>query len=463
MISADQERSTGMKVPVLFSFITLRIENFGAIVFNPFLHSEIELTSQEAYIAGMFNGEFSMLAIEQEICKAFKLSPLDSSQLLEDLVAKLNNSYCLKFVKINGNEKSYSPPTRKTSATAYYSAPKNIVWDITYSCNLKCKHCLTNSGKKGKHELSTNEVFRLIDKLVESKILTVSLVGGEPFVRKDIVPILKYLANTPIRTDISTNGLIIPENVFHELKDLPIFQIQVSIDGIGESHDDFRGRKGAFKKACETLIRLKKEGISTSLSTTATSKNINEIESLINLAVELGCDSYKAIPFIPAGRGEINDKELRLTKQDSLTLSKIILAKKKELADKIQIYTESTFTFFMDHEASKTCHNGTMTCSAGFDVLSIGADGTAYPCPFLHDFPLGNLMSTPLDEIWHNSSTLNFLRCITKNDMTGACKSCNFAPAYCQGGCKAAAFLTTNNLLETDPACFKDLVETAMK
>ena len=99
-----------------------------------------------------------------------------------------------------------------------------------------------------------------------------------------------------------------------------------------------------------------------------------------------------------------------------------------------------------------------MICSAGYDLLSIGADGTAYPCPFLHDFPLGNLMETSVEEIWHHSKMLDYLRNNMKKDMTGECKSCQFAPDYCNGGCRAAAYLTNKSLKETDPSCFKELI-----
>jgi radical SAM protein with 4Fe4S-binding SPASM domain len=74
--------------------------------------------------------------------------------------------------------------------------------------------------------------------------------------------------------------------------------------------------------------------------------------------------------------------------------------------------------------------------SSGYEILPIGAGGTAYPCQFSHDFPLGNLMETSMDEIWQHSETLNYLRNIMKKDMTGECKSCQYAAEYCNGGCR---------------------------
>jgi radical SAM protein with 4Fe4S-binding SPASM domain len=458
MYNPIENNKAGNQLPALFSFITFRYENFGAILYNPFIPYEITLDETETFITGMFTGNYSIERIKREISENFKLTEAESEKRYNELFNKLNSKFCLHFVKGEATDSPYYPGYSKLSGTTYYSAPKSILWDITYSCNLNCSHCLTSSGNKSDNELTTKQVFSLIDKLVESKILNVTLVGGEPFIRPDIIEILNYLAATPIRTDISTNGVYMPERILKKLRDLPIFQVQVSIDGIGENHDNFRGKKGAFKKACDTITKLQKEGISTYISTTVTSKNIDDIERIIELAMELGCEAYKAIPFLAAGRGRINNEIYRLSKQDIFRLSKILVTKQKELEGKINIYSESTFEFLLNPVNSKPRENGYMICSAGYDILSIGADGTAYPCPFLHDFPLGNLMETSMEEIWQNSETLNYLRNIMKKDMTGECKSCQFAAEYCNGGCRAAAYLTNNSFTETDPSCFKELV-----
>jgi radical SAM protein with 4Fe4S-binding SPASM domain len=455
----NSKHSTGKQLPVLFSFITFRWEKFGALLYNPFLPAELELDRTDAFMAGMFKGIYSFERIIRETEIHFNLTKEESEKRFNILTNKLRNIFGLHYLYGKESDSQYVPGSFAFSGKAHYNSPKSVLWDITYACNLSCAHCLTNSGKKSDRELNTEESFQIIDKLGESKILNLSLVGGEPFLRPDIIKILKYLSKTKIRTSISTNGIYLPKQILIELRDLPIFQIQVSIDGIGDNHDNFRGKKGAFKRACNNLVQLKNEGISTSISTTVTSKNIDELEEIIDLALDLGCDAYKAIPFLEAGRGRLYTETYSLSKQNSLRMSEIIVKKQKELSGKMAIYSESTFNFLLQPISEPVHINGAIVCSAGYDVLSIGADGTAYPCPFLQCFPLGNLLQTPMHEIWHESQTLNSLRSITKQDMKGACKNCLYAPLHCNGGCRAAAYLTNKSLYETDPLCFKELIE----
>jgi mycofactocin biosynthetic radical S-adenosylmethionine protein MftC len=458
MVKKAEHNKAGIQLPALFSFITFRHENVGSILFNPFIPYEFTLDETETFITGMFTGNYSVERIKWETGEHFKLSEEESGNRVNELVKKLNSKFCLHFIDGTPTDAPYIPDKHGTFGTTFFSAPKSVLWDITYACNLSCSHCLTGSGKKAENELTTAQAFTLIDKLAQSKILYVTLVGGEPFMRPDIMEIIAYLAKTGMRTDISTNGVYMPEKIIEKLRDLPIFQIQVSIDGIGENHDNFRGMKGAFKKACDTIIRLRDAGISTYISTTVTSKNIGEIEKIMDLAIELGCDAYKAIPFLAAGRGKINNEQYCLSKQDTYRLSKILVTKQKELEGKLNIYSESTFGFLFDEVKPQPRSNGYMICSAGYDILSIGADGTAFPCPFLHDFPLGNLMELSMDEIWHQSETLEYLRNMMKKDMTGECKTCQYAPDQCNGGCRAAAYLTNKSLNEIDPSCFKELI-----
>jgi radical SAM protein with 4Fe4S-binding SPASM domain len=261
--------------------------------------------------------------------------------------------------------------------------------------------------------------------------------------------------------DIATNGFNLPERVVRALRELPIFHIQVSIDGIGADHDRFRGRTGSFENACNTLRRFKEEGLSTSISTTVTAQNVDSLPDLIQLAVALDCDTFKAIPFIPAGRGRQNSAALWLDRPGALKMSRILADWSRKLSGQIRISTESTFLFLFEPPVESRSDDGTMICSAGFDELSIGADGTAYPCPFLHDFPLGNLLSEPLERIWRQSPILNEMRMLKKSRMKGACSTCLFAPMYCHGGCRAAAYLTSHRLDGPDPLCFKELLETS--
>lgn len=451
------ENKAGNLAPALFSFITLRKESFGAILFNPFLPAELQLDESEALIAGMCCGGHLLKEIRKEYQFIFNLAEGAASQKVDQAIEKLNRVAALEFIKKRPSGRTLPGPGPATSA-ASLSAPKSVIWDVTYACNLNCPHCLTDSGRKRARELDTKGAFHLIDRLAVAKVMYLSLTGGEPFLRPDILRILRHVAGTGMRVEIASNGFEVSQKIIKSLRGLPVFQIQVSIDGIGEEHDRFRGRKGAFRNACQALRRFKQEGLSTSINVTATGRNVDRLPDLIDFAVKAGCDGFKAIPFIPEGRGKRNKCELWLGREGSLKLSRILAQKSHELAGKINISTESTFLFLLNPPPACNIPDGTMTCSAGYDTLNIGADGTAYPCPFLHDFPLGNLLADSMDKIWHESKVLNKLRALKKTAMTGPCQTCSYAPEHCRGGCRAAAYLDCGDLKGSDPLCFRDLL-----
>lgn len=449
-------------IPTIFSFCTVRFEKFGSIVFNPYLGDEIEFDSLSSQVLKLCNGTNNILQIKHFMQNQLRIPIMDQDELIESIFSSLKQIGALNLSKTE----TFVPridiiePLVNSKENFYLSNPKNVILDLTYECNLNCPHCLTNSGPKLSNELETSQILSLIDRFVDAKILTLSLSGGEPFLHKDILKILKYPKLSKMRIDISTNGTCISKEMIQELTNLPIFQIQVSIDGIGEQHDKFRGKKGIFSKACKTIKLLKNSGIFVSIGTTVTRKNLNSLEKIIDLAVELDCNGFKAIPFLPAGRGR-EHSSLVLSEYENLKFCKILMDKTKQFHQKIKITSETTFPFLFEpfNNFSENQKDGFLGCSAGFELIYIGADGTIYPCPFLKDFPLGNIMENTINEIWNHDPFLNTLRSLKKSNLEEPCRTCCYCPTYCRGGCRAAAYLHSGNLTDVDPSCFKNLIE----
>lgn len=436
--------------PKFYSFITFRPEHFGALVFNPYTSTELTLDNFETEIARMLTGEFNINDIIENYAQKLIINTLEARNFVIKVINKLEYACMIKLFDLQ-QSKIFLPEYQPS--LAYYSAPKSAIWDITYLCNLKCPHCLTSSGSKHYDQLNTGKVFKVIENLADAKLLYLSFAGGEPFLRKDLPELIQKANLHNIRVDIASNGVEITQDMLISLRDLPIFHIQISIDGLGSDHDNFRGRKGAFENILKNIKRLKEEGISISISTTATSQNYNNISKIIDFAVEVGAVSYKTIPFLPVGRGKINS-QLKMNKQQYEVVCKTLVDKSREYAEHIGISSETTFSFIFDkHTCCETSTNTQMGCSAGYDTLSIGADGTAFPCPFLQKLPIGNLCETSLKDIWNNSMVLKKLRNIEKKDMNSPCNKCKYAPSYCRGGCRAAAYEYFGDLNSCDPLC----------
>jgi radical SAM protein with 4Fe4S-binding SPASM domain len=447
-------------MPFIFSFITLRYERFGAIIHNPYLDSELMLDPVEAYIAGLCDGSRSARQVELAARRHFSMAAGESKERVYRTLKKLLNIYSLGFC-----ETAKKPGTRAhgrgkfTEKGPYLSAPRIVTWEVTSACNLRCPHCYNVSGTARDGELNTQEAFSLIDRLADAKVLRLLISGGEPFLRPDIVPILRRASGTNMRLDIATNGVHIPRKALHEMHDLPVFHVHVSIDGIGDQHDRFRGRKAAFDAACKNIRRLQDEGIAVSLSTTVTRENLSDLEKIIALAIELDCSGFFANAMLPAGRGRESAGRFRLDAAGYRHMYKTLVEKGKELKGRLAISTDMCFPFLFSSPPAENVPEGSMGCAAGQDTLCIGADGTAYPCHLLRDFPLGNVMESGLSPIWESSGTLQQLRTLSKKDMTGSCSTCRFAPGLCHGGCRAAAYLEYGDLRAVDPTCFRTLAD----
>ncbi len=446
------------KRPYLLSFTTLRHERFGALVYNRYLGLEEKLDAVEAYTAALFSGRNSIVHIEEAVGRRFGLPFGKAASHVGNLMEKLTGIYVIGMKDGLGGGGFVAPAVPVyPDEGPYYSAPKSVIWDITYACNLKCPHCLTSSGKRHPSELDTDGAKKLIDILAKEKVLSLSFSGGEPFLRPDIIEIMQYACSTNMRVDIASNGVSISDEIIEALRVLPVFQVQISIDGIGEQHDRFRGVAGAFDASCKNARRLLDEGIAVSLSTTATMDNINSLEDMIEFALELGCAGYKAIPFMPAGRAAFCASHLKLGRQEHRRMCTILDSYAKKLEGRMTVSTETSFSCLLNEDLPPPeygLESGPMGCSAGYETLSIGAEGTAYPCPFLHDFPLGNVVGEGLRGIWFKSPVLNRLRTVQKHEMGEPCRTCRYAPLHCRGGCRASAHLATGDLLAADPNCF---------
>ncbi len=452
----DAEVVVGETIPALLPFVTFRRERFGGLLFNPYLGLEEELNPIEAHAVALVDGRNAESQVVAELRRHFGLAASKARNRYAALHRRLTAAMML-------DERTGRAPPRPTLPDTptfpedgpYYAAPKDAVWDLTHACNLRCGHCLTDSGSHRSDELDTEQCLALARRLADAQVLRISLSGGEPTLREDFSTIVRHLTDANLRVDVASNGYDLPDRVLDELRNLDLFQVQISIDGEEGRHDRLRGVAGAHRRSRRSIERLRAMGMAVAVSMTVTADNIEDIDAAIDLARETGCVAFKAIGFMPAGRGRHHQDHLALNADGQRRFAEIIARRSKELAGVMQIATETTFAFLLDRPPPESCGDGRMGCSAGYDTLSIGPDGTAYPCPFLQDFPLGQLLDTPLRVLWHRAETLEVLRRIRKRDLGEPCRSCTYSPELCAGGCRAAAYLAHGDLLAADPSCFR--------
>jgi len=337
-----------------------------------------------------------------------------------------------------------------------------IFWELTTSCNLKCKHCRAEAQLESKDgELSTQEIIKHFHQIRKFSDPIMILTGGEPLSRPDFFEIATECSKIFSRVALATNGTLINDIIVKQIKKSGIQRVSISIDGATyKKHDDFRGQKGSFKAAINGAKNLVNNKISLQINSTITKSNVDELDELLDLALELNADAFHAFILVPVGCGvEISDEQ-RLEPDKLEDTLKWLLKKSIEYKDKIHIKATCAPQYYrLLHDYQKSLpptelapKNGmsamTKGCLAGTSVCFISSQGFVQPCGYL-PIHTGNITKNSLEDIWKTSEVFKNLR--NPQKLKGKCNSCGYR-IICQG-CRARAYAETNDYLEEDSSC----------
>ena len=214
-----------------------------------------------------------------------------------------------------------------------FSADKKpvVVWNITSACNLKCVHCYAAAGKAG-NELSTKEGMELIANLREYGSPVILFSGGEPLIRKDLPALIRTAVKSDMRAVISTNGTLITQDLAMELADYGLSYIGVSLDGLQEINDTFRGVRGAFREAMKGIERAMHEGIKVGLRFTMNRRNVDEIPRILDLMKTEGIPRICFYHLVYTGRA-IELMEDDLSREQTRDTLDLIMDRTREMID----------------------------------------------------------------------------------------------------------------------------------
>lgn len=343
-------------------------------------------------------------------------------------------------------------------------APFQVVWDVTYACNLRCKHCYATAGKALKDELTTEEAIETIDALNRLGVPIIAFSGGEPLIRKDIFELTKYASEKGIYVAVATNGTLITEEMAKKLKESGVSYLQISLDGTKETHESFRGIKGVFEKTIQGIKNAVKQGFFVNVSMTVTRFNYRDVPKVIDICEELGVNWFMHYNFIPTGRGrEIVEADITPEEREDLLRmlyeknfsSKISLLSTAPQFARVAIQCAGSIipTHFYNVNAGnrfKELAEFIGGCGAGRFYFAIKANGDVTPCVF---FPLvvGNVRVDDLEELWKKNEVFEDLR---NKDKLEGCGSCDYR--YVCGGCRARAYNYFGNYLKPDPGCIRN-------
>ncbi len=381
-------------------------------------------------------------------------------------VVNVTRLYC--GVTCKSDELRYEGKGR-TAKTGIH--PLVVVWNITRACNLKCAHCYSDSRPhRSEDELTTEEAKALIGELARLRIARLLVSGGEPLMRADLLELLKHASSSGLDVALSTNGTLIDNDIAVELKASGVRYVGISLDGIGEVNDKFRGVRGAFEMALNGIENCKRVGLRVGIRMTLTSYTVSQIEPVFEFALSNGIDRLCFYHFIPSGRGALASGLELSPLQTRQAVERIMCSTIKAIRHGafIEVLTvgnpvDGAFIYLKllseDGERANDAYKllrytGGAASGSGVGVACIDHVGNVHPDQFWWHYNLGNVRSNSFYRVWFESEDelLHKLRERQKH-IYGRCARCRLFE-ICGGGMRVRADIVLGDAFASDPGCY---------
>ncbi|UCF49151.1 MAG: radical SAM protein [Thermoplasmatales archaeon] len=346
-----------------------------------------------------------------------------------------------------------------------------VVWNMTKHCNLKCIHCYaTATSKPEEGELSTDEGKKFLEDIARYDCPVVLFSGGEPLLREDLFELAEYADSLGLRPVISTNGTLITEEKAKLAKKAGIKYIGVSLDGLAQINDKFRGVNGAFNDAIRGMKNSLKADIKTGLRFTITKHNQNDLSGVLLKLKEIGVNRCCVYHLDYTGRGKGIAKYDLTPGESRKAVSTFFELTKKHHADGFPIetllvgnYCDGGFLYL------KLLKENPERAKWAYDLLKInGGDGTGetiadvdykgfvHANQFWQNYSFGNIRERYFGDIWEDTSDPIMKGLKNKAAyIKGRCaaSSCRFFE-ICKGGSRVRSLALTGDVWASDPACY---------
>lgn len=351
-----------------------------------------------------------------------------------------------------GDRARYPEPGRETISPV-------VVWHMTGACNLRCRHCYASnpgSPPDGIPQMSRGETFAFLDRLAVLNPPSLLLSGGEPLSHPDFFEYLDYAVSRKLRVSLSTNGTLIDAETAARMKEKGVGYIGVSLDGMGRTHDDFRGVNGSFIRALSGIRALKYAGCRVGLRFTMAQPLLPDIPDVMKLAEDLAIERICFYHFIPSGRGRSevsfvpSREEMRTV---LLNLFEWVERENTHASYPEEVLTVGNFSdgllLYLTLKEQKDAraenvlsllgrHGGGRS---GRGIVSVRWDGVLFADQFSWDRPMGR---------WPDIGKTYSAE--TQPAFKGRCAGCRWVQ-LCRGNMRARAAAMTGNPSGEDPGC----------
>jgi len=344
-----------------------------------------------------------------------------------------------------------------------------VVWNVTKQCNLKCVHCYAHAKHlPADDELTTAQGKTLLDDLARFGVPVVLFSGGEPLVRPDLPELADYAVKKGMRAVISTNGTLITSQMAQTLKDIGLSYVGISLDGMEEIHDRFRGVKGAYRDALKGIENCKAVGIKVGLRFTINKANAKEIPAIFDLLEEMDIPRACFYHLVYAGRGsklveeDLSHAESRKVVDQIMDLTRKLhdKGKSKEILT-VDNHADGPYLYLRllkedPRRAAEVLELLQMNegNNSGRGIGCVSWNGEVYADQFWRHYSFGNIQKRPFSEIWTDlSEPLMGKLKEKKKYVKGRCAGCRWLD-ICGGNFRVRAEAVSDDVWAPDPACY---------
>lgn len=320
---------------------------------------------------------------------------------------------------------------------------KIIVWLLTSKCNFNCLHCYI-SKRFPKEELDTAEAIAIIEDAAKSGVKHISFSGGEIFLRKDALQLIRQASNLGMTTSVVTNGSLLTKEVIEEIAQYQTFVI-LSIDGAKrETHEKIRGG-GTWASAIAAAEKMAQARLNFSTIMAVNKINQFEVAGYLSLTKELGAIGGCLIPVMPAGRA---NSELILSPNEMLR----VLKEAEETVENLKFWL-SLWCVPFARLVIKSSRVFADFCRSSDNEMDISPQGDVLLCDVL-DFTLSNVKKG-MEKAWQEQEANPLMKSLCEpENLALPCLNCPLKKK-CRGGCFARAKLISGNIYAADPLCPK--------
>jgi radical SAM protein with 4Fe4S-binding SPASM domain len=349
-----------------------------------------------------------------------------------------------------------------------FSAPLFSVWNFTNRCNLRCQHCYQDADRDGlANELTLPEKLELVDQMAAQYVPMIAFAGGEPTISPDLLPVLRRCQRHGIHTSVATHGGTMTPRLAGEIAAAGARYVEISLDSVHPAkHDAFRGQPGMWHRTVRGMrCVVQQPGLRLGVAMCVHQGNFDEIEDMLQFAVDIGASCVAHFNFIPVGRGlEMADRDLTPRQREQLLRvfntwmqsGRIgVISTAPQLGRVCLSEAPVEGRLSCSHAGSgggakaKAVAKYLGGCGAGRTYVCIEPNGDITPCVYMPQRILGNIRRRRFIDIFRHNEFSELL--CDRGKLTGHCEVCRFKN-YC-GGCRARADSYFGAVNAADPGC----------